>query len=357
MGTGILRHSRLFALIAFFVAVVLIVSLATACYFYRSQTKPPLGTQTAGFSTMIDPDKVLPCDGNKDHRIDDQDLAILKMYWKGFPEPSVDCNDDGVVHARDLSILLSNWSGDVPDVMIAPESAPAGQSVNELQPGDRFTASVLLSTGAIPIGAGEAVVSFNSRRLAVRNVRTSSGNWSTWIERPRPPYGSELIFAGGRVGGFTGSNVLIAEIEFEILQAGDMGLAIKSDASQAYQLDSNGIASRLAKYQVAFRPGTILEQKEPSKFFSSTVTKRLDAVAAPTRQGPRWIVDLSLLAPDEQIVRYYVTYEVAEGYSRSVQNEDVYALRNVTRGEHAMYVVLHDVAGNEKQVKASVVVP
>lgn len=357
MGTGILRHSRGIALVAFAIAVGLVVTIGTACYFHAQKiASTGLVSQTASFVTMIDPNKKLPCDGNKDGRIDEQDLAILKMYWKGFPEPSVDCNDDGVVHARDLSILLSNWSGDVPNVMIAPEATPVGQLLSDLKPGDRFTASVLLSTGAVPIGAGEAVLLFNSRRLAVRSVQTSSGFWTTWIERPRPPYGSKLVFAGGRIGGFTGSDVLLAEVEFEVLQSGDMGLAME-DTSRAYQLDAGGMVSGLASFHIAFQQGGIVRTPASSRSLFSNVTQRLTAIAAPTRQGPRWIVDLSQLAPTDQIVSYYITYEVAEGYSKSVQNEDVYALRNWVRGNHAMYVVLHDVLGNQKQVKASVQVP
>ncbi|MSR42076.1 MAG: hypothetical protein EXS10_09295 [Phycisphaerales bacterium] len=51
----------------------------------------------------------LPGDLNDDGIIDAADLSILLSGW-GNPKSGADINGDGVVDAEDLTILLSNWT-------------------------------------------------------------------------------------------------------------------------------------------------------------------------------------------------------------------------------------------------------
>jgi len=306
--------------------------------------------QERNYFATSTPSSVTVCDINGDGLVDAQDASILKLYWKGFPVRGADCNQDGFINARDLAIVMGGWSGAEPD----PEPRAIASTVAEsgsvagfrlavpttLDPrvGGRFTVLLLVSGSGTGLGAGEASVVFDGGRLAVRSVRTSPSVWTVWGERPKPPYGSSLTFAGGRPHGFAGSNGIVAEIDFEILAPGDPGLHIED--AQAFRPDSGG--SPVATYEDV-APGLTYDGSAPSP---DPVPLRAHVVSlvpvqAPAPDVPVWAVDLSVLADPGMTARY----DVDDGVSHAVQLEDLYVLSAPAIQNRGFHVTVHSSDG------------
>ncbi len=324
------------------------------------------------------------CDVNGDGKYNRLDVAVLKLYWSGFPDHDVDCTGDGSIDSRDLSILMHNWNGDMPTDIDLPVqigspfyaftygyhlAIPPAPSDGR-KTGDRFTALLLLSTGSTPVGAGEAVLNYDSHSLAVREVRTDPSIWTVWADRPHPPYRvGQLVFSGGRPNGFTGSQGTLAAIQFEVLAPGGESLSISS-SSRAYRSDETGTMLRLVPFSVDANNPTFIDltvnsstlatvqytgalrlEFAPSSF--NTGPTNLEATRAPTVTGDRWIVDLSPLSPEGGAR----SYEVREGWNRTVKQDDIYKLSDANPGQHFLQVTVRGPDGTDWNANVIVTVP
>lgn len=313
-------------------------------------------TSTTGFA----------CDANQDGKINEQDVSILKLYWKGFPQPDIDCNQNGFVNSQDLAIIVGEWTGDslAIDTAAIPartgaSDAPVGyyiatptRKTGPRPVGDRYTALIVLSGGGLTIGAGEMMLSYNASRLAVRAVRTSPSIWTYWTERPHPPYGSRLVFSGGRPKGFTGSRGVIAEVELEVLKEGDGELRIQS--GEAYRTDPAGTPANIANDPMR-APGMSYDGAAPRTVDNSVPVDNvyLYAVSAPAYTGRRWVIDLSSLSTNADIP----SFEIQDGTVKSVQRDDVYALQPSSLSSRVLDVFVHSEDGSVRHVIVNVLLP
>jgi len=310
------------------------------------------------------PTVISSCDANRDGMIDAADVSIFKLYWKGFPEPEIDCNRDGFITSRDLAILMGSWTGAVPaiDPAAVPSTTgstdssapfrlalPATQAGSDRKTGERFTVLVMQTANSQRIAAGEAIVTYDPHRLLVRAVRTSPSIWTQWAERPQAPYGARLVFAGGRPGGFSGSEALIAEIEFEVLASGDPALRMGND-SLAFQPDLAG--TPLPGGRPENDSGMVYDGEPPTGMAakSNQADVQLAAIQTPTPNGPRWIVDLSALADPNDVP----SYEVEDGQARGIQTSDAYVLQQASLESHALKVYVHHADGRIEVVNARI---
>jgi len=305
------------------------------------------------------------CDANKDGHVDARDVSILKLYWKGFPQPEIDCSRDGFINSRDLSILMGGWSVEIPAMdpralptITGPETVgssfrlalPPMQAKGEGSVGDRFTALLLLSGGDRRVGAGEVALSFDANRLAVRSVRISPSIWTSWTERPHAPYGTKLVFAGGRPGGFSGSLGLIAEVEFEIVAPGSMGLVIRPE-SVAYAADRAGTPIS-APTNIQSETTMVYDGQPPQPAAPMPLPElvQIDALLAPSPVGPVWMMDLSSLSGTNDIP----VYEIEDGERRAVQRDDAYILGTAALATHGVKVSVHHADGSVEKVSVDV---
>jgi hypothetical protein len=301
------------------------------------------------------------CDPNGDGVIDGMDASALGIYWKGYPEPEVDCSHDGYVDSRDLAIMMGTWNGPIPALStgalpqdIARDKGagpfrlalPADRANGLGAKGDTFTALLMLDASPYRVGAGEAVVRYDGTRLGVKSVRTAPSIWTSWVERPASPYAGRLEFAGGRPGGFAGVGVL-AEIVFEVKSAGDPALRI-GDESRAYLADAAGTPIRSEEAGT----GTSLQYDGPPPAApASTIPSSvlIPAWEIPSPKGRRWMTDLSILDQTGEIA----AYQIEDGDALVQQRSGAYVLQDASVASRNLQVLIRHENGREERVRVA----
>ena len=372
------------------VAVVLFVVLWFAAWSYSRPATPTSSSSKVFFDRESGTAGGMRCDGNGDGVINAADIAILKLFWKGFPDPHLDCDVDGKIDARNLAIELHEWIGapaapgteslplpvGVPGYRARPAyhlAVPAPPTSAGWNVGERVFVSILLSTGQEALGAGEVSLVYPPSQLAVRSVRSRSSIWNVWTQRPFPPYQGVLTFAGGRTGGFVGTDGTVAVVEFEVLTASQAFLGFQTGAT-VFKFDNVGTTLPPPALGTAdlFRPvftvanasptGTpaliqvdnqalmrrfSVKDTEPPEPFDTLIT------FANAPGGPRWFVEMHA----EDALGGPITYEIHEGLYRTVQTVDTYALRSQSPGTHPLRIIARDDSGNGRRLTVFVTIP
>ncbi|GEM_PF-5859183 len=215
----------------------------------------PTTTMILPSSTPFEPSAThLRCDVNQDNRVDEQDVALLRVFWGSYPDPSVDCVFDGRVDERDAALLLSSWSPDPVAPLLRPQNAEEvvtairlvpKSSVEHLEPGDHVFVQVEMDADK-PISLLRGALQYNPRLLALAHISTAEAFPTTWLEPPHVNTPGLVEFIGGVGGGWQGQAGRVALIEFTVLAPGVSRLAFDPEATHFFYLDT---ASQFAPFR------------------------------------------------------------------------------------------------------------
>lgn len=165
-------------------------------------------------------------DINNDGTVDILDVDLLLEHMNVYLDAAFDFDFSGDVDLRDLSILLSQWTGT--PLPRATPPVPSGPALTEdtiiikLRTNDHgngfFSLYLLLDTGVTPVNVFSFDFTYDTERYKLIRTYSDASLITVWVTRPTEVDQGRVSLVGGMPDAFSGTDGFLLELEFEKLE-------------------------------------------------------------------------------------------------------------------------------------------
>jgi hypothetical protein len=149
---------------------------------------------------------------------------------------------------------------------------------NEVETGEQFLAEVFVSSDEL-LNAIEGRLVFSNETLQAQKILDGNSAINFWVEKPNLKTGGEIAFSGITPGGFSGKNILVFSIIFEVKKTGLISINLRD--TKVLLNDGLGTEAPLAIYGITvssvefgnknIKKEEILTDKNPPENFSPLI--------------------------------------------------------------------------------------